>query len=62
MFLFTIFLMDGPKPVAEATNMSPSAPKVTGHDNSTFTDETGLPTITSLVENTKDSLHETSRL
>ncbi|XP_044260265.1 putative metabolite transport protein HI_1104 [Tribolium madens] len=59
MFLLTIFIMDGPKPQPEAT-----APKDGGHDNNIFTtaDETNLPTITSMVANTKNNIHETSRL
>ena len=59
MFLFTIFLMDGPKPQPE------TAPaKDSGHDNDIFTtaDETNLPTITAMVANTKNNTQETSRL
>lgn len=59
MFLLTIFIMDGPKPQPETTD-----PKDVGHDNNIFTtaDETNLPTITSMVANTKNNTHETSRL
>lgn len=54
-----MFLMDGPK-----KTVSPDDPKDLGHDNNVFTvaDETNLPTITSMVVNSKKNLHETSRL
>jgi hypothetical protein len=59
MFLLTIFIMDGPKAQPEE-----AAPKDAGHDNDIFTtaDETNLPTITAMVANTKNNIHETSRL
>lgn len=54
-----MFLMDGPKKTTECVE-----PKDHGHDNNIFSvaDETNLPTITSMVVNSKSNLHETSRL
>lgn len=62
MFLFTLFLMEGPPKPA------PVQKDVTGHDNSVFTtadeNETGLPTITNVVngKNTPRLAMESSRL
>lgn len=58
MFLFTVFLMPG-----AAETPPPPVKELTGHDNNVFTpDETSLPTITSLVTNTKRNATESSRL
>lgn len=58
LFLCTTFLMDGPKKPQQ------DPPKnLTGHDNVVFTgDEIRLPTITSLVKNTKSMENENHRL
>ncbi|KAF7285511.1 hypothetical protein GWI33_010510 [Rhynchophorus ferrugineus] len=58
MFLFTVFLMPG-----APESPSPPVKELSGHDNVVYThDETNLPTITSLVRNTKKNLNENSRL
>ncbi|KAJ8958537.1 hypothetical protein NQ318_002332 [Aromia moschata] len=60
MFLLTTFLMDGPK---KATPPETPRKSLSGIDNVVFTgDETNLPTITSLVANTKMAGTESSRL
>lgn len=58
MFLFTVFLMPG-----NTETPTPPVKELTGVDNTVFThDETNLPTITSLVRNTKRTGTESSRL
>ncbi|XP_019878293.2 D-xylose transporter [Aethina tumida] len=58
MFLGTVFLMDGPKPA-----QPPPQKELSGFDNSVFRgDDHALPTITSLVQNTKRPSTESSRL
>ncbi|KAL3272564.1 hypothetical protein HHI36_014034 [Cryptolaemus montrouzieri] len=62
LFLFTLFLMDGPKPAE--TPVTNSNKQLRGVDNVVFTtaDERGLPTVTAMISNSRRPTMGDSRL